>query len=85
MCLIQIKHAQIKFHLFGFWTVQRYFYSNPVDFFRNLEPIPDLSENPGKSCWIRINDGYTVTVPLLYLKEAKSGSAPPGEGGFSFS
>jgi hypothetical protein len=21
MCLIQIKHAQIKFHLFGFWTV----------------------------------------------------------------
>jgi hypothetical protein len=22
MCLIQIKHAQIKFPLFGFWTVQ---------------------------------------------------------------
>jgi hypothetical protein len=21
MCLIQIKHAQIKFPLFGFWTV----------------------------------------------------------------
>ncbi len=23
MCLIQIKHAQIKFHLFGFWTVHQ--------------------------------------------------------------
>jgi hypothetical protein len=21
MCLIQIKYAQIKFHIFGFWTV----------------------------------------------------------------
>jgi hypothetical protein len=24
MGLIQIKHAQIKFHLFGFWTVHVY-------------------------------------------------------------
>jgi hypothetical protein len=24
MGLIQIKHAQIKFHLFGFWTVHNH-------------------------------------------------------------